>query len=82
MELSKFKDELRARVTDFAVTHHLIGMSESKTNAAKKKQAEEAYQRLENWIIGNRLGSEEVVDEGFSVVESSMISDDQQVMDF
>lgn len=81
MELSKFKNELRARITDFAVTHHLIGMSETKSNAAKKKQAEEAYQKLENWIIGAHPEHQEIntfVDGSAPVVDNK----DQQALDF
>ncbi len=82
MEASKFKDELRARITDFAVTHYLIGLPENKTNAVKKKQAEEAYKKLEDWILENRLGTSSNIDGEFSVSEPSPINEDQQAMDF
>lgn len=79
MELTRFKDELRARITDFAMTHHLIGMSETKTNGIKKKQAEEAYHNLERWIMEN------LPDNNFTlpIKEEPIInSEDQQALDF
>lgn len=81
MNQQKFKDELRARITDFAVTHYLIGLPENKTNATKKKQAEEAYKKLEDWILENRSTQIEPdpLESQFTPVENN---EDQIALDF
>ncbi len=46
----EFKEELRGRITDFAVSGYLISSSVRKPKE-KEKQVEEMYLKLEKWIM-------------------------------
>lgn len=50
MDLKQFKEDLRGRVADFAVSGYLINVGDRKSNE-KEMLVEQSYQKLEKWIL-------------------------------
>lgn len=50
MDLKQFKEELRGKITDFAVSSDLVNLK-SIEDEKKAKMVEEMYKKLEKWVI-------------------------------
>lgn len=51
MDKKQFKEELRARITDFAVSAYLTSISSVRKESTKEKETDEMYKKLEKWIM-------------------------------
>ncbi len=47
------KKQLRGKINDYAISAHLINLSETRKSNEKEEKVEEMYKNLENWIFKN-----------------------------
>lgn len=77
MELKQFKEELRGRIQDFALSAHLISLNKNKKMDVKEKETEEKYLKLEKWILNNKPNGEQI-----DTTEASSVVEQPESLDF
>lgn len=92
MEIKQFKEELRERISDFAISGYLINIG-SRRPTAKEREVEEVYVKLEKWIFDNMTVQElndreitpkDILDNGFNVehIDNPISENQSSLLDF
>ncbi len=89
----EFKEELRARVADFATAGYLINTGTRRKQNEKEQEVEKMYLKLESWVMeqihpmmevtGRPATPEDILENGFvTCYVEPEVSEDQMSLDF